>query len=108
MRDAHDRTWRGFNLFLKEDQQVLLAITRGEFFIHGLSNKRLRELLGDKTKGQMSRILRRLRNHGLLKKIAHTYRYYLSAIGRRLITVAAKLCQYMILPGLKPHSPASR
>ena len=103
VRDKKDRTWRGFNLFRKEDQRVLLALLRGEFALHGLSNRRLRELLGDKTKGQMSRILRRLRNHGLLKKIAHTYRYYLSAIGRRLITVAAKLYQYMIIPGLKPQ-----
>jgi hypothetical protein len=99
VRDKKDRTWRGFNLFRKEDQNVLLALLRGEFAIHGLSNRRLRELLG-KSKGQMSRILRRLRNHGLLKKIAHTYRYYLSATGRRLITVAAKLYQYLIIPGL--------
>ena len=103
VRDQKDRSWRGFNLFRKEDQRVLLALLRGEFALHGLSNRRLRELLEDKTKDQMSRILRRLRNHGLLKKIAHTYRYYLSATGRRLITVAAKLYQYLIIPGLKPQ-----
>ncbi len=59
MRDGQDRTWRGFNLFLKEDQTALLAILRGEFAIRGLSNKRLRALLAQKTSAQIARIPRR-------------------------------------------------
>ena len=105
VRDPKDRTWRGFNLFLKEDQTVLLAILRGEFAMHGLSNKRLRALLADKTTGQTARILRRLRNHGLIKKIAHTYRYYLSAMGRRLVIAARQLIEHIIIPNLQ-HIPA--
>jgi hypothetical protein len=103
VRDGKDRTWRGFNLFLKEDQRVLLALLRGEFALHGLSNKRLRGLLTAKTSAQIGRILRRLRNHGLLKKITHSYRYYLSAAGRRLIIAASKLLEYVILPNLQPQ-----
>jgi hypothetical protein len=103
VRDRNDRTWRGFNLFLKEDQSVLLALLRGEFSIHGLSNKGLQTVLAPKSSGQINRILRRLRNHGLLKKIAHSYRYYLSATGRRLITAAAKLFEYIVIPHLKPQ-----
>jgi hypothetical protein len=102
VRDREERTWRGFNLFLKEDQRVLLALLRGEFAIHGVSNQRLRELLSDKTSAQVNRILRRLRKHGLLKKIAHSYRYYLSNIGRRLLTAACKLFEYVIIPKLQP------
>jgi hypothetical protein len=102
VRDREDRTWRGFNLFLKEDQRVLLALLRGEFAIHGVSNQRLRAILNDKTSAQVDRILRRLRKHGLLKKIAHSYRYYLSNIGRRLLTAACKLFEYVILPKLNP------
>ena len=101
VRDRKDRTWRGFNLFLKEDQRVLLSLIRGEFAIHGLSNQRLRSLLGNKSSAQINRILRRLRKHGLLKKVAHSYRYYLSALGRRLITAATKLCEYIIIPKLQ-------
>ena len=103
MRDRKDRTWRGFNLFLKEDQRVLLALLRGEFAIAGLSNKRLRSLLADKTRAQIGRILRRLRTHGMLKRIAHSYRYYVSAAGRRLITAASKLFEYVIIPNLQPQ-----
>jgi hypothetical protein len=102
VRDAHDRTWRGFNLFLKEDQRVLLAMVRGEFAIHGLSNQRLRTVLTGKTRGQISRLLRRLRMHGVLKRVAHSYRYYLSAIGRRLITAATKLFEYVVVPKFQP------
>lgn len=100
VRDRQDRTWRGFNLFLKEDQRVLLAIVRGEFAIHGVSNQTLRALLADKSSAQINRVLRRLRKHGLIKKIAHSYRYYLSALGRRLILAARKLFEYVVLPNL--------
>jgi len=102
VRDRQDRTWRGFNLFLKEDQRVLLALLRGEFAIHGVSNQRLRAILSDKTSAQVNRILRRMRKHGLLKKIAHSYRYYLSKIGHRLLTAACKLFEYVIIPKLQP------
>ena len=100
VRDSLDRSWRGFNLFLKEDYTVLHTILRGEFTINGLSNKRLRALLPNKSSGQIARILRRLRLHHLIKRVAHTYRYYLTALGRRLITTCHKLYQSIILPNL--------
>ena len=104
VRDQKDRSWRGFNLFLKEDQKVLLAIQRGEFTLNGLNNKRLRTLLADKTSAQIARILRRLRNHHLIKRVGHTYRYYLTQLGRRLLTASFKLFQWIILPNLHPQS----
>jgi len=103
VRDQQDRTWRGFNLFLKEDQRVLLAIIRGEFAIHGVSNQSLRALLTDKSSAQINRVLRRLRKHGLIKKVAHSYRYYLSSLGRRLILAARKLLEHVVLPNLAPQ-----
>ncbi len=103
VRDKQDRTWRGFNLFLKEDQRVMLALLRGEFAIHGISNQYLKSVLADKTSSQINRILRRLRKHHLIKKLAHTYRYYLTSIGRRLILAARKLFEYVIIPNLTPQ-----
>lgn len=102
VRDPQDRSWRGFNLFLKEDHTVLLSILRGEFTINGLNNKRLRALLPDKSSSQIARILRRLRLHHLIKRVGQTYRYYLTALGRRLITAACKLQEWIILPNLQP------
>jgi len=103
VRDEQHRPWRGFNLFLQQDLQVLLAVLRGEFLIHGLSNRRLRAVLPDKTAGQLARILRRLRHHGLLKKVGGTYRYYLSELGRRLLLAARRLTDHVILPALQPQ-----
>lgn len=101
VRDRKDRTWRGFNLFLKEDQRVLLALLRGEFALHGLNNRWLRRLLAGKSSAQVGRILRRLRNHGLVKKVANSYRYYLTTAGRCLIIAARKLFEYILLPNLQ-------
>ncbi len=70
VHDESQRSWRGFNLFLKEDRSVILAILRGEFVLNGLSNARLRTLLPDKSSSAIARILRRLCPHDLLKKWA--------------------------------------
>jgi len=103
VRDQNERTWRGFNLFLEEDQKVVLAILQGEFNINGLSNRRLRLLLPDKTSGQISRILKRLRNHGMIKKVGKTYRYYVTHLGKRLLIAGRKLFENIVLPNLMPQ-----
>jgi len=43
-----------------------------------------------------------LRLHHLIKRVGHTYRYYLTALGRRLITTCHKLYQWIILQNLQP------
>jgi hypothetical protein len=48
----------------------------------------------------MSRLLKRLRLHGLIKKIGHTYKYYLTAFGKDVITAGLKLRQLVIIPQL--------
>ena len=100
--DTRDRSWRGFNFFLAEDLKILLALLRGEFALHGLSGRRLRRLLPNKTSSQIGRILKRLRLHGLIRRVGHTYRYYLTTIARRAIVAARKLTEYLIVPALAP------
>jgi len=46
------------------------------------------------------RMLKRLRLHGLLKKIHGSYRYYLTRLGKTLITTALKLKTLVIIPSL--------
>ena len=84
---------------------VLLAIVRGEYQISGLSNRRMRAVLPDKTGGQIGRILKRLRLHGLIKKIGKTYKYYLTQLGQRAVLVGLKLKEHLIVPGLATASP---
>jgi hypothetical protein len=94
------RTYRGFNLFYGEDQALFEAIVRGEFTIHGFQNRLLRRVLVDKSAPQISRMLKRLRMHGLIKKIHGRYKYYLTRLGQKIVTTALKLKTLFIIPSL--------
>jgi hypothetical protein len=99
-----NRTFRGFNLFHGDDLNLFLAIARGEFVISGCRNKNLRHLL--KRNGpQISRMLKRLNTHGLIKKIGRTYKYYLTALGLKVVTTALKLREMLIIPSLAGYHP---
>lgn len=100
VQDQRERSWRGFNFFLGSDLSVMLAIVRGEYQISGLSNRRMQAVLSDKSSGQIGRILKRLRLHGLIKKVGQTYKYYLTELGRRAVVVGLKLKEHLIVPGL--------
>jgi hypothetical protein len=86
-----DRNYKGFNFFSSEDQQVFEAIARGEFNIRGMQNKNLRSLLSDKSTAAISRVIKRLRTHGLIKKVKNSYRYYLTALGKSTIVAGLKI-----------------
>ncbi len=53
-----------------------------------------------KNTGQISRIMKRLRTHGLVKKIGRTYKYYLTALGKQVIALGLKLKNLYIIPEL--------
>jgi len=94
------RSYPGFNLFDAEDEALFSAIARGEFNISGMQNKTLRRFFPDKNSGQVSRLLKRLRLHGLIKKVGHTYKYYLTQFGKAVITTGLKLRELVIIPQL--------
>ena len=48
----------------------------------------------------MTRQLRRLRMLGLIKKVTHTYRYYLTRLGRAAIAAACSLTRFSIVPAM--------
>jgi hypothetical protein len=57
------------------------------------------------TSGQILRLLKRLRVHGLIKKIGKTYKYYLTSFGRQVITLGLKLKELHIIPQLSIAVP---
>ena len=97
---ANDRSYPGFNLFRDEDRHFFLAIARGEFNIYGLTNKDLQRVLPEKTVAQISRVLKRMRLHGLIKKIGRTYKYYLTKLGRATTIAALELRELLVMPAL--------
>ena len=94
------RSHRGFNFFDAEDQLLFETISRGEFNISGFQNKTLRRHLSHKTSPQVSHMLKRLRTHGLIKKIGRTYKYYLTRFGKQVIVTGLKLKHLVIIPQL--------
>ena len=103
-RDDQDRAVRGFNLLQRQDHELFLALARGEFTISGMNNKRLRRVLKDQSGSRVSRLLRALRLHGLIKKVGRTYKYYLTELGRRVTAGALKLREMVVVPALAQPS----
>ena len=50
--------------------------------------------------GQISRHIKRLRVHGLIKRIGHRYKYYVTELGRRAVITGLKLRELFVLPQL--------
>lgn len=95
-----ERSYRGFNFFCEEDQRLMEVLARGEYNIRGLQNRTLRCQLPGKSSGQISRLLKRLRLHGFLKRVGRTYRYYLTHFGKEVIATGLKLKELVIIPQL--------
>jgi hypothetical protein len=87
---------RGLNLLGEADAKLLEVVGRGEYLINGLRNRDLQTALfancsddsAEKRRrsGQVTRRLRMLRAHGLIKKVPHTHRYLVTDKGREVIT----------------------
>ncbi len=95
-----DRSYPGFNFFDASDDELFRTIARGEFNISGMQNKTLRRFLSGKTSAQVSRLLKRLRLHGLIRKAGRAYKYYLTQFGKLVITTGLKLRELVIIPQL--------
>ena len=92
--------YKGFNFFAADDAGLFRLLLRAEFAISGLTSRALHALLPDKSSGQVSRLLKRLRVPGLLKKIGHRYKYYLTDFGRQVLTLALILREQQAVPAL--------
>ena len=92
--------YKGFNLLAEADAALFRLLLRGEFAISGLTARAVHARLPDHTPGQISRLLKRLRVHGLLKKVGRHYKYYLTDLGREIATIALKLRELYIIPAL--------
>jgi hypothetical protein len=97
---VNDRRYKGFQLLGEEDSFLFRTLASGEFTITGFSNRRLRHHLQQLNSGQVTRLLTRLHAHGLIKRVAKKYRYYLTDFGRQAIVLALKLRELVAIPAL--------
>ncbi len=96
------RSVRGLRPLSTEDAFLLKTVCCGEFTINGFRNRDLRAILfpGDASKqeqkrqsGKVTRQLRMLRAHGLIKKQGNSHRYVLTDRGRTIITALIQVNQ---------------
>ena len=87
------RSVRALNPLAPTDVALLEAVSRGEYLIAGFRNRDIRTILfGESARtsaaevkcrsGKVTRLLRLLRAHGVIAKIAKTHRYQLTDKGR--------------------------
>lgn len=106
-KTVKQRRYKGFHLLTEEDASLLRTLLRGEFVIQGFTNKTLRQHLDGLNVGQVTRLLKRLRVHGVIKRVGRRYKYYLTEFGRQAATMALKLRETVIIPSFAYHLNAS-
>jgi hypothetical protein len=93
-------TWKGKRVralrpWAEEDLSLLQAVARGEFHLQGFRNRDLAALLGTPAEAEplaqrrhsarLTRKIRLLRAHGLIRKLGKSHRYVLTAKGHDII-----------------------
>jgi len=99
-KQENNRRYKGFNLFCDIDLSLLLTVLRGEYNIAGFRNKDIRMRLPRFNTGKISRLIKRLKVFGLIKKAGKTYKYYLTRLGKQLVITAEKLKKTVLIPAL--------
>ena len=91
------KTIRGMHPWSKDDVELLLAIRRGDFCTNGFRNRELVQNLHPqlddfsaekerkRASSRVTRKIRLLRAHGLIKKVPNSYRYSVSKKGNEII-----------------------
>ena len=79
---------------------LMAAIVRGEFNIMELKLKNLKNIFPEMNLNQVSRLLKRLCLHELVKRVAKSCKYYLTKPGKMVIATALKLKENILAPSL--------
>ena len=87
----------GFNVWSPEVVRIMETICDGRYFVNGFRNKDIGKTIfpGIKDPGRLSskvsRLLKKLRQHGLIKKVPRSRRYHVTSKGRRVMGALIEL-----------------
>ena len=89
-KEVGDRSYSAINIFNEETLKLFAIIASGEYLIKGFDNKALRKRVfsngdSDYCVNKTTRLLSKLRVHGVIKKTPRKNRYYLTDNGRKII-----------------------
>jgi hypothetical protein len=99
-RRVAEKTVKGINFFDPLDNALLHALQDPRVNIAGIRRADLLALVEQLSPARLSRQLRRLRDIGLIKRVAGTYRYYLTRIGRGATAAVCRVTQTVLIPAL--------
>ncbi len=87
----------GFNVWSPDFLRIMDAVSGGRYLLNGFRNKDIAKSIfpgmqdTKKRSSRTSRILKKLRQHGQIKKIPHSRRYHVTSKGRRIMGVLIEL-----------------
>ena len=86
---VNDRKYTGFNILEKDTLKLFSIISNGKFLVNGFTNKQIRVEYFNNDISQieinkMTRLLSKLKAHGIIKKVVKKNKYYLTAKGRKI------------------------
>ena len=87
----------GFNVWSPDVVCIMEAVSDGRYLINGFRNKDISGFILPKVKdtkkrsSKTSRILKKLRQHGLIKKVPRSRRYHVTSKGRRIMGTLIEL-----------------
>ncbi len=97
----HGRPRRGLNPLRAEEQQLFLAVLRGDHLLNGFRNRDLVEWLYPRSTkdsceqrrrtARVSRLIQLLRAHRLVAQVPHSYRYHVTDKGQALMGAAVDI-----------------
>ena len=99
-RVVEGKSIKGVNFFDSLDNALLRALQNPRVNIAGLRRADLIPILEGLSPSRLSRQLKRLREIGVIKKVAGTYRYYLTKVGRSATAALCRVTQSVIIPAL--------
>jgi len=101
------RPYRGLHPIEPDEVSMFSVLLEGIFFLQGFRNKDIRQKLfpcanrnaneRQKASGRITRRLRLLRAHGLIRKVSHTFYYRVTKRGHEVMTTAQKLREMTVL-----------
>ena len=89
---VNNRHISGFNILEKETTLLFETIASGDFIVNGITNKMLRsrifkdeDINSSRIRNKTTRLINKLKVHGILKKVNHSSKYYVTTNGRKII-----------------------
>lgn len=89
--EVNGRIYSAMNLLNLETLTLMQEISKGKYLINGFTNKDIRNVIfsdaqSASTINRMTRLLSKLRAHGIIKRVTRKNKYYLTDKGRKMIS----------------------